>query len=93
MTTRKDTQSAYMQDDLRTQWIDKLRIQERDLVKQKAALRDKIKQMLKGGNSVEAGQIMMQLREIDKELQKVNEATNLGINGTPEPWSDDDLKV
>lgn len=86
---KKDTMSVYTQEDLRTQWIDKLRMQERDLVRQKAALRDRLRVLLNSGNAVEAGQIQLQLRELDKELQKVNEQTTLGIKGDFLPYEED----
>ena len=86
----RDSQSMFIQEDLRTQWIDKLRIQEGNLVKQKAALRDRLRSFLSRGMGVEAGQIQMELRELDKELQKVNELTNLGIQGKLLPYGKED---
>lgn len=49
-------------------WTDKLAVMERDAVRQKMALKDRIRQALNSGNYVEAGQIQLQLREWEQQF-------------------------
>lgn len=73
MKTWRDTTSAVIMEDLREQWTAKLLKMEVDLVRQKAALRDRLRMQIGAGQAVEAGQTQLQLRELDKELQRVSE--------------------
>lgn len=76
MKTWADTTCTVIEQDLREQWTAKLLKIEVDLVRQKAALRDRLCVQLKSGLGVEAGQTQLQLRELDKELQKVADRVN-----------------
>jgi hypothetical protein len=82
MTEQKDAE-------LRELWISKLGRMEVDLVRQKAALRDRFRWLMNSGCGVEAGQVQMQLRELDKELQKVADRVNDIHKGTMLPYSED----
>ena len=53
-------------------WTNKLATMERDAVRQRMALKDRIRQALNSGNYVEAGQIQLQLRQWEKEMAKDN---------------------
>jgi hypothetical protein len=53
-------------------WTDVMNQREKDAVRQRMVLKDKIRQALKCGNYVEAGQIQMQLRSWEKEFAQDN---------------------
>ena len=53
-------------------WTDVMNQKERDAVRQKLALRDRMRQAMHNGLYVEAGQIQAQLRAWEKEMAKDN---------------------
>ena len=53
-------------------WTEKLAIMERDAVRQRMALKDRMRQAMHNGLYVEAGQIQAQLRAWEKEMAKDN---------------------
>ncbi len=73
---------------LREQWLNKLQTQERDLMRQYTTLRDRLRQQLNSGLYVEAGHTQMQLREVERELQKVSDQVSVIHRGEPVYWEE-----
>ena len=62
-------------------WTDKLYIMERDAMRQKIVLKDRLRVALNSGNYVEAEEIQMQLRDWERRMAK--------DNGSLPEWRDD----
>lgn len=71
---------------LREQWLSKLQNQERDLMRQYTTLRDRMRVQINGGLYVEAGHTQMELRVVERELQKVSEHVASVHKGEPVYW-------
>ena len=89
MRTSYMTMQEQKDAEFRDLWISKLGKMEVDLVRQKAALRDRFRWLVNADMGVEAGQVQMQLRELDKELQKVADRVNAIHKGELLPYSED----
>lgn len=89
MRTSYMTMQEQKDAELREVWLGKLGKMEVDLVRQKAALRDRFRWLINSGCGVEAGQVQLQLRDLDKELQKIADQVNNIHKGELLPYSED----